>query len=419
VEIIMLMRKTRRRAGIAVTLVALAVLAALLSPVRSAMAHTSSGMAMAPRKAAQPCASTQPLGCADSASAAFSSDGALLLTWTQDAKIYFARSEDTGQHWTLPVRVGDAGAAFDGGGDARPQVASDAAGHVLIAYDTFKDDSWNAQIWLASSADGGVHFDAPRVFEPEGVSQRLPVLDTTPSGRILMAWQDKRRSGPKKLPGASIAYAWSDDGGRSFSPSAIAADVSCECCRIGVANSGDGTPVLAFRTIFPGDVRDHVILHFSSSGAPEKPLRVARDEWATASCPHHGPSIAISSSGAAHVVWYTQGKARQGLFYGRSADAGQSFDEPMRLGEADDAVSRPYVYAQGEQVWRAWKQYDGQASRVLMQHSSDEGKAWSEPRVLSRSTGRSDHPLLLGYRHRVFLSWLSSEHGYQLIDLKE
>ncbi|MDR2011689.1 MAG: glycoside hydrolase [Rhodanobacter sp.] len=397
--------------------ISLAIALGLLLAQRGS-AQTMPEMSTMHRMAAPPCESAQPLGCVDRATAAFAPDGTLLLTWTQDQKVYFARSKDVGQSWTLPMWIGDTGAGFDGGGDARPQVVADTAGHVLIAYDTFKDQRWNAQIWLAASADGGAHFDAARVFEPESVSQRLPLLDAVPSGKILMAWQDKRLSGPQKLPGASIAYAWSADGGRTFSASAIAASTSCECCRIGATNTVDGWPILVFRTIFPGKVRDHVVLRFLPSGLPDKPRRVAVDDWITDSCPHQGPSMAVSTKGTIHVAWYTQGKARQGVFYARSNNAGRGFDDPQRLGNPDDVTSRPFVFAHGEQVWRVWKTFDGQASQVLMQRSRNDGHDWSVPAVIASAVGRSDHPMLIGYRDRVFLSWLSSEHGYQLTELE-
>ncbi|WP_438391720.1 sialidase family protein [Caballeronia sp. DA-9] len=377
-----------------------------------------SGMSGMHHMASSPCDSTQALGCADTATAAFLPNGTLLLAWTQDQKVYFARSKDQGENWTLPLRVGDLSASFDGGGDARPQLVADASGHVLIAYDTFRDKHWNAQIWLARSADGGAHFDAPSVFEPGSVSQRLPVLDATPSGRILMLWQDKRLSGPRQLPGASIAYAWSTDGGQTFSTSTLASTTSCECCRIGVTNSVDGTPVTAFRTIFPGSVRDHVIVHFGASGEPGKQQRVSVDNWVTDACPHQGPSVAISGNGSLHVVWYTQGTARQGLFYARSSDGGANFDTPQRLGTPDDVASRAFVLAHASDVWRVWKDFDGHVSHVLLQTSRNDGRDWSVPSIIDSSTGRSDHPLLVGYRDRVFLSWLSSEHGYQLVELK-
>jgi hypothetical protein len=382
-------------------------------------AQSMPGMSMMHHAAARPCESARPLGCADAATPAFAPDGTLLLAWTQDKKVYFARSKDLGQSWSLPLQVGDAGSGFDGGGDARPQLVADAAGHVLIAYDTFKDQHWNAQIWLASSSDGGAHFDAPRVFEPTAVSQRMPVLDVAASGRILMVWQDKRLSEPQNLPGASIAYAWSADGGRTFSPSALAAKASCECCRIGVANTPEGSPILAFRTIFPGQVRDHVILPFLPSGLPGKPQRVSVDDWVIDACPHQGPSIAVSGAGTIHVAWYTQGKARQGLFYARSENGDSAFSEPQLLGKPDDLTSRPYVLAHGDQAWRVWKTFDGHASQVMIQRSHDDGRDWGATSILGSSAGRSDHPLLVGNKDHIFLSWLSSEHGYQLLDVTD
>jgi len=400
-----------------VTMVFAAMLALLLA--NPAGAQTMSGMSMMHPMPPKPCGSARPLGCADTATPAFAPDGTLLLAWTQDRNVYFARSKDLGQSWTLPVRIGDAASGFDGGADARPQLVADAAGHVLIAYDTFKDAHWNAEIWLASSSDGGAHFDAPRAFEPTAVSQRLPVLDVAASGKILMAWQDKRLSGPQKLPGASIGYAWSSDGGRTFSPSQLAAKASCECCRIGVTNTPDGLPILAFRTIFPGEVRDHVILRFLPSGAPGQPQRVSVDDWVTDACPHQGPSIAVSANGTVHVAWYTRGNARQGLFYANAKSDASTFGAPQRLGNPDDVASRPFVYVHGDRVWRVWKKFDGHASQVLIQHSRNDGRDWSAPAVIASAAGRSDHPLLLGDRDHVFLSWLSGEHGYQLIELKD
>jgi hypothetical protein len=399
---------------------AIVVAATLALPLASrAEAQTMPGMSMMQHDADRPCESAEPLGCADSATPAFAPDGTLLLAWTQGRQVWFARSKDLGQSWTLPLRIGDVSSGFDGGGDARPQLVANAAGHVLIAYDTFKDQHWNAQIWLASSSDGGAHFDAPRVFEPAAVSQRLPVLAVAAAGKILMAWQDKRLSGPQKAPGASIAYAWSTDGGRTFSPSALAADTSCECCRIGVTNTANGSPILAFRTIFSGVVRDHVILPFLPSGAPGKPQRVSVDNWVTNACPHQGPSIAVSGSGTVHVAWYTQGEARQGLFYARSQGEGSAFGDPERLGKPDDATSRPFVFARGNQVWRVWKTFDGHATQVMIQHSRNDGQDWGAPSVIGSATGRSDHPLVIGSQDHVFVSWLSSEHGYQLIEMKD
>jgi len=393
------------------------LLSAWLASAPSVTAQDMPGMNMEHQKPASSCQSAKVLACADTASAVFSADGSLLLSWMQDKKLFFARSRDHGESWTLPLQLADATAGYDGG-DVRPRMVADASGHVLIAYDSFKDQHWNAQIWLLSSDDGGVHFGPPVAFEPGASSQRLPVLIRESSGRIIMAWQDKRLSGPQHRPGASIAYALSDDGGHTFTPSAIAEESSCECCHIGAA-SGAGQPAtLAFRAIFPGSVRDHVVLPFQVDGQAGRARRVAVDNWVTDACPHQGPALAYSGKGILHVVWFTQGKNRQGLFYARSSDGGQHFEAPQSLGNTETMNSRPDVHGLGNTVWRTWKEMDDHGSHIMLQSSLDNGQTWSAVRNIANATGTADHPLLVDDNKQVYLSWLSREHGYQLIPLK-
>ena len=369
------------------------------------------------RPASQPCSSTQWLGCANTATPFMSGDGRLLLTWIEAGAVEFAQSNDRGASWSPALKLGDVGQGFDGGGDARPVLAADAHGHVLVAYDQFKDKDWNAQILLARSRDGGESFSSLQVFEPGSISQRLPALAMLPSGQLLMAWQDKRLSKPAQRPGASIAFSWSQDGGKNFEPSRIAEASSCECCRLGASITPQGDAVLAYRTIFQGSVRDHQIQRFTPGKAPAAAHRVAVDDWVTNACPHHGPSVAVSAQGTIHVTWYTQGKARQGLFYARSTDGGEHFSAPLALGNADRMPARPELLAQAGQLWLVWKEFDGKQTQVRMQRSDDDGQSWSAAQTVASATGYSDHPLLVGDGHQAYLSWLSHEHGYQFMPL--
>ena len=105
----------------------------------------------------------------------------------------------------------------------------------------------------------------------------------------------------------------------------MATDNTCECCRLGLAFAGPGRPVVVFRNIFEGGVRDHAVMTFADPATPGEVRRVSKDDWQIAACPHHGPSLSISAAGAYHVTWYTNGKARKGLFYARSEDEGRTF----------------------------------------------------------------------------------------------
>jgi hypothetical protein len=358
------------------------------------------------------------LDCANAATPFLKADGKLLLAWTSGGKVSVAQSVDMGKTFSLPTVVAEHGKSLDAGGDARPQIVSDAKGNVFLAYAFFKDFKWNAQINTARSVDSGTTFSAPESLVVNGSSERFPSVLMRPDGNIFIAWIDKRlvaasnKSGQKKL-GGSIAYSNSLDGGRTFQSERIANEDSCECCRIGVSLDQKNQPVIIYRAIFPGGVRDHASQIISSNG-PDKIRRIANDGWKTDACPHHGPAIAVSSQGTIHTAWFTQGANRAGVFYANSHNEGASYSEPMRLGKVDASTSRPYLLALGKNVWLVWKEFDGHDTVVVMKQSGDDGKTWSKETILSKTADYSDHPLLISQGNQVFLSWLTRADGYQL-----
>jgi hypothetical protein len=122
----------------------------------------------------------------------------------------------------------------------------------------------------------------------------------------------------------------------------------------------------------------------------------------------------VSSTGKFHVAWYTQGTKRSGVFYANSSNQGISYSKPIRVGAEHANVSRPYLYASGQQVWLVWKEFDGAKSSIYLKESIDDGNTWTMPKILTSTAGYSDHPLLLSRGNEVFLSWLTRNDGYQL-----
>ena len=358
------------------------------------------------------------LDCANAATPFLMADGKLLLAWTSGGKVSISHSTDLGKTFTAPVVVAEHGKSLDTGGDARPQIVTDSKGNVFLAYAFFKDKNWNAQINKVLSGDGGKTFSAPESLVTNGSSERFPSVLMRPDGNIFIAWIDKRlvavsnKGGQKKL-GGSIAYSNSLDSGRTFQTERIANEDSCECCRIGVSLNQKNQPVIIYRAIFPGGIRDHASQIISSNGS-DKIRRIANDGWKTDACPHHGPAIGVSSQGTIHAAWFTQGANRAGVFYANSHNEGASYSEPMRLGKVDASTSRPYLLALGKNVWLVWKEFDGHDTVVVMKQSGDDGKTWSKEAILSKTADYSDHPLLISQGNQVFLSWLTRADGYQL-----
>jgi hypothetical protein len=279
------------------------------------------------------------------------------------------------------------------------------------------------QIVVATSTDDGASFSAPRSLSADPASQRFPALALRSDGRLLAVWLDKRtaaaaRSQGVPHAGAALAFAWSDDGGESFTGERIAQDSTCECCRLAVAFDAQRRALVLYRSIFAGGERDHALLTMADQGEAQPPSRVAEDRWAIDGCPHHGPSLAVSPDGTVHAAWFTQGRSRQGLFLARSTDGGATFSSPQAMGNAAQQPGRPALFAQGREVWLVWKEFDGRYIFIKQRRSADAGQTWSPERVLAATANSADHPLLIGDGRRVYLSWLTRDEGYRLMPLE-
>ncbi len=191
---------------------------------------------------------------------------------------------------------------------------------------------------------------------------RFDVLGVSPRGDVVVAWIDKRdleaaAARQQAYEGAAIYYTTSRDDGRSFGPNRKLKDNVCECCRLALGFDAASTPILLWRDILPGGIRDHSLARLA--GSRPSPVRATFDDWRINACPHHGPSLAIAADGAAHLAWFSgDGAAKGGVFYARSADGGSSFGKAIRLGDVDSA-SHPSVLTSDRRALVAWKESGG------------------------------------------------------------
>ena len=362
------------------------------------------------------------LRCASKVTPAFAPDGTLWLAFMAGGHISVASSKDQGSSFSAPVQVTKEKYTLDWGPDARPQIVADKNGGIALAFSTFRDKAFNGQVFATRSADGGQSFAEPRPITSNNESQRFVALGLDTDGSVFAAWIDKRNRVPareegRKYEGAGVFFASSNDGGAVYSETQLAADNTCECCRLGLAFASPGRPVVVFRNIFEGGIRDHAVMTFADPATRGEVRRVSHDNWQIAACPHHGPSLSISSAGTYHVTWFTSGMARKGLFYARSQDEGRTFSDPVALGRADRNPTRPYVLAGAHGTTMVWKEFDGEKTAVNAMTSHDEGKNWSVPTTIATTPDTSDHPLLVSDGHKTYLSWMTKADGYRLLPI--
>jgi len=366
------------------------------------------------------CAEPKP-DCAATVTPAFGKDGRLWIAYSVGKSVYVASSRDLGKSFDTPAVVATTqDGVIDANGDARPNVVALNDGGLLASYTVRPDKVMIGTIFTAVSKDGK-SFSAPQPILTEG-GQRFEAFAVSPKGRIWAAWLDKTHALKAKaegrdFAGSGIAFGWSDDGGKTFKGKEIGLDHACECCRVTAALDRDGLPVFAWRQVYEGNMRDHEVAKLGPDGAIKVSTRVSQDDWSTNACPHHGPSIAIDSTGGWNVVWFAKGKKNNGLFFANSHDGGKSFSAPQKFGDDERAPSHPWVLATKGRLHRAWKEFDGENTTIVIQSSRDGGKAWSSPRVLAATAGASDHPLLIAQKGVAYLSWATAKDGYRLISL--
>lgn len=362
------------------------------------------------------------LRCATKVTPTVGLDHAIWLAFVAANQILVAKSTDGGKSFGRPVPVTPAPSDLDWGPDARPKIAVGDDGAIFVAYAIFKDKHFNGQVLHSRSTDGGKSFARPQPITAVQESQRFEALAFDPNGQLFAAWLDKRNRSPakargEKYAGAALAFAWSDGRG-GFADTLLAQDNTCECCRIAIGFVGVERPVVLFRNIFEGGIRDHAVITFTDAKTAGPIRRVSTDAWRTDACPHHGPSLLVAADGTYHVAWYTNGSARKGLYYARSGDRAVTFTEPMSFGSAGRSPSRPALLAVPDKLYLAWKEFDGKETTTVAMVSGDAGRNWTTPKVVARTGGDSDHPILIRLGSHAFLSWLTQEDGYRLIPLE-
>lgn len=348
-------------------------------------------------------------------SAAFGPDGRLWRIVPEKHHVYVDYSTDLGKTFSAPVPVNTESQHIKVSGENRPGIAVDRSGRIYVIYAAESDQP--VTVYFSVSVDNGRSFSTPsplsdKASEANSFQGRLAL---NPSGRAYVFWHDERNRTDWKQPGNAIYYTAIDNLERPVFVSQKLSDTLCDCCRIAAAFDTDAQPVLLARFIYPGGIRDHGLIKTQANSKEPLSWRVTFDQWGIEACPEHGPAIAISDNGEYHIAWFTQGNARQGLFYAFSYDRGQHFSKPLPFGAPEKLPSHPDIMAQGKHVVLTWTEFDGVKPRLMVMQSNDGGQTWLQAKSVAESAAEVDFPFLLRNNQGVFVSWNSKKEGYRLI----
>lgn len=266
------------------------------------------------------------------------------------SNVMLRRSAD-GRFFSDPVRVNDRPGDAAIRNENPPKIAVGPDGEVYVGWAN-ETAKWKGNIRFARSIDGGKTFlpaitiNSDAGGPPTGHAFQSIAVDRR--GRIFVTWIDERgkKAGHR---GAEIWLSTSDDRGKSFSRDRrILSDV-CECCRTNIQIDSAGRLFLSYRTVPAAGAmyRDIVVARSTDAGTSFKTTTVSADGWDINACPVTGPALCVDSLDQVHVVWFTGGGEKPGLYYATSGDHGSSYsprkllDPDQRLGKHAQAVAQP------------------------------------------------------------------------------
>ncbi|MCD6706943.1 MAG: glycoside hydrolase [Thiobacillus sp.] len=344
--------------------------------------------------------------------------GRLWLARVEQGQLWVSSSSDGGHRFSRPVAVSSVPEDIAANAESRPKIAVAQDGTVLLSWSQSLPKRFTGNVRFARSTDGGRSFSSPITLNDDGriTSHSFDSMAIDGAGRVVVAWLDGRdreavKAAGGTFKGASIYFVRSDDNGARFSANQRLAQHTCECCRTALAWSADG-PVMLWRNLYGTHTRDFALANLETG----KQQRATDDDWQIDACPHHGGGLAVDGHGALHMVWFTQGRTRQGLFYRRIADGSAS--PPMALGNPAAQAGHASVAAAGRTIVISWREFDGRGYVAQAMHSTDGGTSWSTPRRVAESGGAADYPVPLTDGKRALVVWNSATEGLRVLPLE-
>ena len=350
----------------------------------------------------------------------FAPDGTLWRLFPTNKNIFVEYSTDLGRSFSQSFKVNPEQQKINIWAENPPIIKISRSGRIHVLY--YADEDQRATTYFSYSDDQGRTFSTPILVSDEATTAMhymdQMLVDST--GKVYFFWHDTRhgRHDPKLGSGVvSLYYTTFDSLNGRLENQKITGGI-CSCCRTATALAPNDKPVILARMVLENGIRDHALIRLLDNNQWSKPIQAITDDWRVDACPEHGPAISIDDQGRSHLVWFTLGEQRQGIFYAHTDDYGHHVSHPpLALGDSSQLPGHPDVLAIGNRVYLTWQQFDGQQTDIVVQHSIDRGHTWSHPKNVLSVSGRSAHPKLLRKNQKAYLIWSTEAKGLQLINI--
>jgi hypothetical protein len=318
---------------------------------------------------------------------AVGADGAPVVAWITGSHgsntVLLARLGESGQ----PVRVNPPGTSVDSLHQA-PGLAVGPGGEVYVTWSAAKPRPegvlFASDLYLSRSLDGGRTFEPPlRVNDDRPIAHSFEDLAVAADGTVLVGWIDSREGYGRT---ATYVARVVERGTRLERVTRLDGGETCVCCRVSVSAGPGDAAAVAWRKVFPGDLRDMVLSRSDDGGRTfAAATLVHADRWKITACPHRGGQVAADARGRLYAVWYTEGtQGRPDVLLAVAPD-GRRFGRPQRVHTATGSVPdhpRLAVDNAGRGIV-VWEDSTAVRRRILLRSVVQGGRSLGPARTLS------------------------------------
>jgi hypothetical protein len=297
--------------------------------------------------------------------------------------VLLARPGEGGQ----PVRVNPPGTSVDSLHQA-PGLAVGPGGEVYVTWSAAKPRPegvlFASDLYLSRSLDGGRTFEPPlRVNDDRPIAHSFEDLAVAADGAVLVGWIDSREGYGRT---ATYVARVVERGTRLERVTRLDGGETCVCCRVSVSAGPGDAAAVAWRKVFPGDLRDMVLSRSDDGGRTfAAATLVHADRWKITACPHRGGQVAADARGRLYAVWYTEGtQGRPDVLLAVAPD-GRRFGRPQRVHTATGSVPdhpRLAVDNAGRGIV-VWEDSTAVRRRILLRSIVQGGRSLGPARTLS------------------------------------
>ena len=315
------------------------------------------------------------------------------------------RSKDGGRTWSPDTKVEMSGTTISNAmRGLDPQIAAQDD-HIFVVWTTPGEGQHGVgPFGTATSDDGGKTWRKGTNPADDDSKKGHAFIESIvdQSGVLHVVWLETRAT-------RGLFAATSRDFGKTWAKTVTVDALTCECCWNKMLSLRPGETHLLYRD---KDPRDMAIAVTSDSGVSWKRLATVGDfKWPINACPFTGGGLAVTGSGATerlHSTIFSGMKDHRGVSYFASKDNGNTWSEPLALGEGRGQHSD--LASMGRDLVVVYDVTDPDDGTVVgVKRSGDEGASWTAFTRLSPHGSKADFPRVVSVKGRFVAFWTEKD----------